>query len=237
MIAKFKDALTGWMPKFDALSQRERALVAAAVIGGVLMVGNSLFIDRPLAVGKILAKQLQAERAELEALQVQMLDLRREIRDPDEDNRQRAQQLRGQLQEVRSALSDHQRLLVQPQEIPELLEKLLARHAALRLLGLKTLETVPGDEPAKPVLPVGPAADGKPAAPGEVRKEVVNVWKHGVEIRVQGNYADLVAYLSDLERLPQRLIWGEVRLKSDYPNSELLVRIYTYSLDQAWLKL
>jgi MSHA biogenesis protein MshJ len=65
----------------------------------------------------------------------------------------------------------------------------------------------------------------------------VSVWKHGVEIRLKGSYVDLGAYLSELERLPQRLIWGEIRLQADYPNSEILLRIYTYSLDQAWLKL
>ena len=40
-----------------------------------------------------------------------------------------------------------------------------------------------------------------------------------------------------IERLPQRLIWGEVRLKAEYPRSELHLKIYTYSLDQAWLRL
>ena len=70
-----------------------------------------------------------------------------------------------------------------------------------------------------------------------LRADGVEVWKHGVELRVQGSYADLTSYLSELERLPQRLIWGEVRLKAEYPRSELHLKIYTYSLDQAWLRL
>jgi MSHA biogenesis protein MshJ len=230
-----RQALTSWMPKFDALTQRERALIAGAVIAGILLIGNALFIDRPLAQGKILSKKLFAERGELLSLRAQIEALRLGMQDPDEDNRAKVVQLRRQFQDARATLSEHQRLLVQPQEIPALLERLLARHAALRLLGLKTLETVPANEEPKPPA----SADKKESSetPAPVRKEVVNVWRHGVEIRLQGSYADLAAYLTDLENLPQRLIWGEVRLKTEYPQSELLVKIYTYSLDQAWLKL
>ena len=230
-----RKALTSWMPKFDALTQRERALVAGAVIGGILLIGNALFIDRPLAQGKILSKRLFAERGELLSLKAQIEALRTGMQDPDEDNRAKAQQLRRQFQDVRTTLSEHQRLLVQPQEIPALLERLLAKHAALRLLGLRTLETVAANEEPKPVVAADKTDAGEVRAP--VQKDVVNVWRHGVEIRLQGSYGDLAAYLTDLENLPQRLIWGEVRLKTEYPQSELQVKIYTYSLDQAWLKL
>jgi MSHA biogenesis protein MshJ len=229
-----KATLKQWSSKFDALTQRERALLAAALLGGILLVGNSIFIDLPLAQGRVLEKKMLAERNELQVLRLQIETLSRELRDPDEDNKQRLVALRSRLQDAQSALSAHQRLLVQPQDIPRLLESLLAKHASLRLLGLRTLETVPANAVVKTVVP----SDQKTS---EVLKalpqELVSVWKHGVEIRLKGSYVELAAYLSELEKLPQKLIWGEIRMQSDYPNSELLIRIYTYSLDQAWLKL
>lgn len=229
-----KASLKQWLNKFDALSQRERALLAAAIIGGVLLIGNTIFIDLPLAQGKVLEKKLLSEQNELQVLRLQIETLNREMRDPDEDNRQRLASLRRQFHDAQSALDAHQRLLVQPQDIPQLLERLLAKHSSLRLLGLRTLETVPANAVQKPALP----AEAKLSEPSQpVRQEVVSVWKHGVEIRLKGSYAELAAYLSELERLPQRLIWGEIRLQAEYPNSELLIKIYTYSLDQAWLKL
>jgi len=229
-----KASLKQWFSKFDALSQRERALLAAALIGGVLLIGNTVFIDLPLAQGKVLEKKLLSEQNELQVLRLQIETLNRELRDPDEDNRQRLASLRRQFQDAQSALDAHQRLLVQPQDIPQLLERLLAKHSSLRLLGLRTLETIPANAIQKSALPTE-AKLSEPSQP--VRQEVVSVWKHGVEIRLKGSYADLAAYLSELERLPQRLIWGEIRLQAEYPNSELLIKIYTYSLDQAWLKL
>ncbi|MFZ2268433.1 MAG: hypothetical protein WAV95_12740 [Azonexus sp.] len=223
------------LARFDALSQRERALVAAAIIGGILLGGNSLFIDLPLARGKILSKQLLTEGGELLALQTQLSTLQRELHDPDEDNRVRLVAMRKQLQDMRTILAQHEKQLVAPQDIPRLLEQMLARHSALRLISLQTLPTVPGDAPETKADEPG-KMDGKSAAEAP-RRAGLEVWRHGVEIRLQGSYADLSAYVLELESLPQRLVWGEVRLKADYPKSELHLKIYTYSLDQAWLRL
>lgn len=233
MIGKRWQAL---LEKYDALSQRERGLIAAALIGGVLLVGNSIFIDLPLARARLVGKQALAEQAELTTLQLQIASLQREMRDPDEDNRARLATLKRDLQAQRTALAEHQRLLVAPQDIPQLLERLLARHSTLRLIGMRSLPGVPANAPAVEEIPVARPTE-KPRETPKAVGDGVEVWKHGVELRVQGSYADLAGYLGELERLPQRLIWGEVRLKADYPRAELHLKIYTYSLDQAWLRL
>lgn len=222
------------LARFDKLSQRERALVAAALVGGVLLIGNSLFIDLPLARAKALSKQWFAEQTELQILQVQLASLQHEMRDPDEDNRSRLAAMHQQLADLRGTLVQHEKLLVPPQDIPGLLEQLVARHAALRLVSLRTLPSRPANQPETPSAEEGKAADKTPAL---TNRDTLDVWKHGVEIRLQGNYTDLTAYLADLERLPQRLVWGEVRFKAEYPKSELHLKIYTYSLDPAWLRL
>lgn len=225
------------LARFDVLSQRERALVAAALVGGILLIGNSLFIDMPLARANLLGKQWLAEQTELQTLQVQLVSLQREMRDPDEDNRNRLTAIGKQLADLRGELVQHEKLLVPPQAIPGLLEQLLARHSALRLVSLRTLPTLPANQPEVAAAEEAKPGDKAAIAPQPPRRESLDVWKHGVEIRLQGSYADLAGYLADLERLPQRLVWGEVRFKADYPKSELHLKIYTYSLDQAWLRL
>lgn len=235
-----KQKLTAWMPKFDALTQRERGLVAAAVLAGIIMVGNTIFIDLPLASAQSLEKKLQAERIELNMLQGKMLALQQDIRDPDQDRRQRLTDLSKQLTEAKQALAEHERLLVPPSDVPRLLEKLLTRHAGLRLLALSTLPPVVAGqetETEKPNAVSSLASSGKTVEKILPGKESGQIWKHGVEIRLKGGYADLLAYVADLEQLQQRLLWGDVQLKADYPQSELAIRIYTYSLDQSWLKL
>lgn len=225
------------LARYDALTQRERALVGAAVLGGVLLIGNTLFVDLPMARANLLSRQMQAEQGELQALQMQIGKLQGELRDPDEDNRNRLNALRQQQAELLAALARNEKLLVPPSQIPALLEQLLTRHASLRLVSLRSLPSLPASQAEEPTATAEPAAVGKPAAVVATPPETSNVWKHGVELRLQGSYADLTAYLADLEKLPQRLVWGEVSLRADYPRSELRLKLHTYSLERAWLKL
>lgn len=235
-----KKTLNAWMSKYDALSQRERGLVAAALLAGIVMIGNAVFIDLPLASAQSIEKKLQTEKIELNMLQGKMLTLQRDMRDPDADRRRHLDDLSKQLSEVRGSLAEYERLLVSPSEISALLEKLLSRHAALRLVSLNTLtplalaqeESV--DRGSSGVAGGGLHNKAELKQPG---KDSAQIWKHGVEIRLKGSYADLQAYVTELEKSQQRLLWGEVQLKADYPQSEISLKIFTYSLDRVWLKL
>jgi MSHA biogenesis protein MshJ len=62
------------------------------------------------------------------------------------------------------------------------------------------------------------------------------VFKHGVQITLQGSYGDMYEYLARLEKLPWHMFWSRASLSaSDYPHLTLTVTIYTLSLDKAWL--
>jgi len=59
-----------------------------------------------------------------------------------------------------------------------------------------------------------------------------------VEIRLEGSYGQLLAYLTQLEKLPQRLLWGQLSYRViDYPRSEMTLTVYTLSPDKTWLTL
>lgn len=217
------------LARYDALTQRERALVAAALVGGILLVGNAIFIDLPLAKAKTLSRQWQVEQVELQTLQAQMIGLQSQLRHPDEDNRQRLEAMVRELSVLREALGRHQKVLVRPEEVGALLDDLLARHSGLRLLALKTLPP----RPANASVGDAPGSD-KPTTPEAVP---VSLWVHAVELRVQGSYAELSDYLAALEGLPQGVNLGPVTLQAVYPRSELSVSLFTYSLDPSWLRL
>jgi MSHA biogenesis protein MshJ len=64
------------------------------------------------------------------------------------------------------------------------------------------------------------------------------LYRHGVELSVEGSYADLLSYLQALEALPQQLLWGNLELKVEqYPRVVLTLRLYTLSLASAWVEL
>jgi MSHA biogenesis protein MshJ len=64
------------------------------------------------------------------------------------------------------------------------------------------------------------------------------LYRHGVEMVLQGTYPELVAYMEALEQLPVQLFWGRAQLDAqNYPEVTLTLTLYTLSLDDQWLKL
>jgi MSHA biogenesis protein MshJ len=64
------------------------------------------------------------------------------------------------------------------------------------------------------------------------------LYRHGVEMVLQGSYLDMVSYMDALERLPVQLFWGRAALDAAaYPDVKLSLTLYTLSLDDKWMKL
>ena len=216
--------------RYLARSRRERGLIAIALIAGPFLIGKSLFVD-PLSMQRKaleanVGKQLLSE-AEMQA---QLTTLRQQMdQDPDA----------GRKAELTALLADRERLdkqirefgaaLVPPQEMNDLLERLLARQSGLRLLSLKTLapQSVIAGEQA-----MGKANGGQPA------ERVFDLYRHGVELRVEGGYRELQSYLAQLEKLDKHLLWGNLNYRvREYPRAEMTLTVYTLSPERTWLAL
>lgn len=64
------------------------------------------------------------------------------------------------------------------------------------------------------------------------------LYRHGVQLVVEGGYQDMVDYLQALEHMPTRLFWGGASLDAQkYPKARLTLTLYTLSLDQKWIAL
>ena len=111
-------------------------------------------------------------------------------------------------------------------------------------LSLKTLPVtlvgaaIPGqksDAAAVTPAPTG-VESGKDEAQGASSALSEGIYQHGIEIRMAGSYNDLLNYLAELERMPQRLMWNSVSLTVEkYPRNIMVLRVYTLSLDRSWL--
>lgn len=90
----------------------------------------------------------------------------------------------------------------------------------------------PGAAPPVPPAATGAAAAGKAGAPPEL------LYRHGVELVLQGGYLDMIQYMDALEHLPGQLFWGKARMETEqYPTARLTLTLYTLSLDKNWIKL
>jgi MSHA biogenesis protein MshJ len=213
--------------KFDALAKRERWLVAVAVLGGVLLIGWAMIIDPAHSRSLIAGRGIVEQRAQLAALQAQTLALQAPGQTPEVLAGAELDGLKKQLNAVYERYSALGGSLVPPQRMAGLLEELLGSKRSLRLLSLRTL----------PVVPVLEKKDGSEMpAPQLPASAPAGLFKHGVEVRLEGSYAELTDYLARLENSPQKLLWSSVSLSAqNHPKLVLTLTVYTLSLDRTWL--
>ena len=221
---------------FTARLPREKAIIAAAVLGGILFIGFTYAIEPQLLAARRATKTiLEANNAAMQSGTTADI-LQKTNLDPDAPLRAELAQLHSRLEEQSRNFDAVDRSLVPPEKIPVLLENLLTRSRNLQLKSLETLAPAPLID-RKPAKADAPAAAAAAAANALATAALPNLFKHGVKIRISGSYADLLAYVTELESAPQRLMWGRMDLVADYPKAELTLTVYTLSLEKSWLVL
>ena len=78
-----KELWIKYAARYDALSGRERWIVAAAVLGGILMIGMMLFVDPSMKRAALAERASAEQRRQLVDLKAQLLVLQSPGQDPD----------------------------------------------------------------------------------------------------------------------------------------------------------
>jgi MSHA biogenesis protein MshJ len=218
----------GWAKlagRFNALKPRERAMVFVAGVAIIAGLAFALVIDGALARQKLVTANVEKQRALVAQLQTQNTELARALAlDPDAAARKHIGELHGKLSGYDSELRSVQQGLVPPNRMVKVLEDMLTRDSRVRLVKLHTLPV------AALVQPAQDAATGT----SDAKKNLV--YKHGLELTVEGNYLDLLEYQSRLEKLPWRMFFARTSVNSiDYPKVLMTITLFTLSLEEAWL--
>ena len=224
--------------KIDAMSSRERIILFGGLLLVIVYIAFMVFIDPAQQRKKGLSAELEKQRAEMQVLQIQIADLAAKRGDPDAANLARRNGLREQIAGIEVSLKDMNQTLVPAQNMKALLQEMLTHQPRLQLVALKTLPVTPLVEKKEKTEKTEKtdAANGAAPTPASTPPVESNVFKHGVEITLQGSYADLYEYLTRVEKLQWRMFWSRASLNAeDSPRLKLTVTIYTLSLDKAWL--
>ncbi len=223
--------------RFDARPVRERMAMLLAAAALLLLLGDRLWLTPAFRHFQGASQALGDARREQQAL-------------TDESERRRVQgdaqrraldaelaQWRQRTSQAGQALAELQAGLIGPERMVGLLEQMLPRRGGVRVVGLKTLPPQPAG--AIPAAAAAASAVGAAPAPASAPADAAALYRHGVELTVEGGYADLMDYLASLESLPgPKLLWGGVALQVEHhPTVRLTLTVYTLSLDRAWLQL
>lgn len=217
---------THWSTRIDAMSNRERLLAFAAAIGVLFLVSYVGFIepaDKRLRQTRALSATDGDVVTTLEGQKQALLaDLRTH---PDEPFTRRIAAADSGIADIDREIHSLGAGLARPDRMAVLVKDVLAGTPRLALVAMRNLPPVPFvDRPADAATP--PAA-----GEGEL-------YRHGIEVTVEGPWTELVTYATRLESLPVRVLWGRTHVDaSAWPRVTMTLNLYTLSLERTWLTL
>lgn len=229
--------------KVDAMSERERIMVLAMLAVVLILLLNAVLLEPVFAKKKQLAQRIMQERGQISTIHNEIQQkMQLYATDIDQADRARLQVIKQESIQLQTALRNMQKGLVSPENMSSLLEDILKRNGRLRLVALKTLSATRLNEPDQTENQLsGKTAIAETKSAGvsaENHGAIKDVYKHGVEITLQGSYLDLMAYMTELEAMPWQLYWGKVNLNAEgYPKVKLTLTLFTLSLDKKWLAI
>lgn len=228
--------------KIDALSVRERGILFVLCTFGLLMMGFTLFIEPQLKQQKNLKALHQTNQTQVRLLQEEIAQRSSALKiDPDAEIKLKINDAKARLQLMDQDLLTLKKNLVQAEKMDGLLQDILKRNKGLQLSSMKSLPVVnlmdiPLNQTAASNSPT--VLVGSPVANAPVNQDERSIYKHEVELELQGNYLDMLAYIKALEAMPERVYWSHSSLTVlEYPKASLTLRLFTLSLEKKWLNL
>ena len=221
--------------KLDAMSLRERALVFAAG-AAVILFALWLVLLKPLGDrNRELATQATTQKETVVSLEAQKRELQaRAAANPDAELLRQIEEVNRQLVAVDASINAMQSGLIQPDRMTALVKGVVGRAPRLQLVAMRTLPPTPLVE-AKAHAETAKPGESKPT---ETDRKEAGIFKHGIEITLEGRYLDLLAYAAQLERMPTRVMWNRTRIDaSEYPRVTMTLTLYTLSLERTWLTI
>jgi MSHA biogenesis protein MshJ len=214
--------------RINALSYRERIMVAFTT--GVLLL---FFWDSMLFASQLARRSaLQAELTVLEAEQIAAATQRDQLTqtlqlDPNAQEKTRLERYTQEINRIDEILKTKTVEFVTPQQMVEVLETLIDKEPGLRLVSLESID------PSRP-LEKGGAGTDKNKTPAKASGP--NVYVHGLELNLRGDYFSVLRYVEQLEALPWRFNWAFMSLTmKQHPNAEVKIRLETLSLTEGWI--
>tara|TARA_R110000787_G_scaffold275667_2_gene384369 strand:- start:1858 stop:2571 length:714 start_codon:yes stop_codon:yes gene_type:complete len=226
--------------KFSNTTAREQYLIIASGLVAIIFILYTLFMDASILRIEQLNQQISQSQQSIENNKNSMQVLEQALReDPnvilEKELAQYQEKLGGIDQQLLALTSD----LIDPIQMRYALIKLLKLQKGVKLLSFQVLPAsavtknkaevdVNNNEQDKNVTVI---AEAKPEESRQLR-----LYRHGIKIKLQGQYFQLKDYLTQLEGLSWKFFWQEFdyQLKT-YPVSELEIEIYSLSTAQEFI--
>jgi MSHA biogenesis protein MshJ len=215
--------------QFDGRAQRERVLLIGVAVAVLWMAADRLWLTPAFKDWSAARSRQLAANASLQRLNEDIVARGSDSRAAQEQLRRDIAQSRERVGQGDAALRSFGATLIGASDMVPMLDRLLSQSGGLRMRSVQSLSRA--EVGSAPVA--GAASAPLPAAPTSVA-----LYRHGVELNVEGSYADVVNYVRAIEAMPQHVLWGGMQLQVEqFPKVLVTLRLYTLSPDRAWLEI
>jgi len=211
---------------FLKLTIREQTLIFLTGLVAAFFIIFYLFIETQMADNKKSAQQMSRLQSSNQTLKLSSMEMQAALqRDPNEDIKNKIAQYESKLAKIDVKLLQLTSDLISPVQMRYALLELLKVEKSVSLLSFELLG-------AQPLLMTESTeeslTDGNVNSSQETNNSPLNLYRHGIKIKLSGSYFDLKNYLSQLEQLSWKFFWQDFNFKLiAYPQSELEIEMYS----------
>ncbi|MGP1716257.1 MAG: type II secretion system protein GspM [Methylophilus sp.] len=224
--------------KWLALSKRERWMIFGAGLFAVIGLLDTFLLEPQRGQLSNTQQEILKIQNDTTALTEQMSTIASQAQ-PQPATNAFQHEIDAVNAKINSQSSDLVRIsayMVPPQEMVLLLKKLLRKHTDVQVLEMQSLPVTDFIEKQRRLIQEQTAsANPAPTGAEDIWLNVPHVYQHAVKVRLKGKYFALMDYAQSLKAIGQRVAWETAELKSDYPENELTIQVYTLSGENAWL--
>lgn len=213
--------LKQYAQRFDALTIRERAIIAGSIIVVVVFLWWSYHAAPMMAEIEIRQDENQRISTEIESTRSVVASIRQRIATG--VHQEKEGQLARLVEEL-SAVEEQLRVttieLIDPEKMFQLMNQLVYQDSKLTLLSLKRREVraaIPSSDPQQ--------SDGE-----------AGIYRHVLELQFSGKYLDILRYMQSMEALDWKLLWDEIEINTEEaPKVVAKVVMSTLSTRKEWV--
>ena len=160
-------------------------------------------------------------------------------RDPDADIKREQLKLQGRLLQLEGGLEDLSLRLVPSERLPEILQSVSQKAEKVKLKSLQTLRPETIDLAGNNVRIKSIARATKDYVRGEetnTSPPTEKVYRHAIQIQLEGGYFEVIEFLRELESLEWRFYWESLDYRVvDFPRALIDIQLYTLSTSEGML--
>jgi len=212
--------------KYLQLTVREQYLILFTGLVAIFFILFHFFIDPVMLTNQQASKKIDYIVKESQLTTNSIAEMTKALQsDPNQLTKDKIAQFETKLAKIDAKLLTLTSDLINPVQMRYALIDLLRLEKGVSLLSFELL----GAQPLlahKQQQPTDNGADNKPVN----LDSQLNLYRHGIKIKLSGGYFQLQNYLKQLEQLKWKFFWQDFTFElKEYPESELEITLYNLS--------